>query len=258
MKGMKNTNFKFRFSIFKYIFWVLLLNVGCDGMKTELDIDSIAFPPKLCVTAILDGGSGTFSIVITEGRALADYKKPRLPEKEIKRNGEIHLYENDKLILSEVGMFNLGNRYENHGAMYNSRLYRGHCFDAEGIATHPGSTYRLEVKVDGYKTVTSTSAMPALSVVSATIDTSVILKRETIKKFSSLEGWSSDGYSSNNYYWPVSLQWSERPAGRNYYALEMLNDATVIEGNTADRITYRTNYGICVGDLSKLQDNPEV
>ena len=48
---------------------------GCN-MKTELDVDTAAFPPKLCVTATLEGGSngrGAFSIVLSEGRSLADY-----------------------------------------------------------------------------------------------------------------------------------------------------------------------------------------
>jgi len=256
IKTMKNTILKFQFLIFMCTFSMSMLIVCCDGMKTELDINSIAFPPKLCVTAILDGGSGTFSIVITEGRALADYKNPRLPEKEIIRNGEIRLYEDDKPILSEVGVFNLGDIYDDPNATYSYRPQRGHRFEAAGIVTHPGKTYRLEVEVNGYKTVTSTSVMPTLSAVSATINTSVIVKKEMIKEYNSLSGWSMSSYSSNNYYWPISLQWGERPAGRNYYALEMFKDEMVMDND--DWITNRENCEILVGDLSKLQDNPEV
>lgn len=240
--------------ILKYIFAILILNVGCEGMKTELDVDSIAFPPKLCITAILDGASGTFSIVISEGRALADYKKPRPPQQEIKRNGEIRLYEDHRLILSEAGVFDLAKfSYNGYGPEKN-----GHHFDAGGIVTHPGSTYRLEVEVDGYKMVTSTSEMPALPVVSATMNTSVTVKKETVKEYNLLN-WSSDGYSSNAYYWPVSLQWGERNAGRNYYALEMIHDATLIEGEPVNgNIYFKQDCGIFVSDLSKLQDNPEI
>ena len=236
---------------------------ACDGMKTELDIDSIAFPPKLCVTAILDGASGTFSIVLTEGRALADYKTPQIPEEKIIRNGEIRLYEDDRLILSEAGEFDLAldndvviSDHYGTGSMW----FQGHHFEAGGITTNPGSAYRLEVEVDGYKTVTSTSAMPTLPDVSATIDTSVIVKKNSYKEYYSLAGWSYSGGSGGDInFWPVSLQWGGRASGRNYYALEMHEEKTLIEGvpNEWNR-EGRFNIGICVSDLSKLQDNPEV
>ena len=183
MDKMKNTVFNTQFSIIRHTFWVLMLCVGCDGMKTELDVNSIAFPPKLCVTAILDGASGSFSIVISEGRSLADYKTPRLPELEIIRNGEIRLYEDDRLILSEGGEFDLGNIIGGADGVYDVTPQRGHLFETAGIVARPGSTYLLEVEVDGYQTITSTSTMPVLSVVSATIDTTVFLKKANIKGY---------------------------------------------------------------------------
>jgi len=244
---------------------VAMFFTSCD-LKTEIDVESAAFPPKLCVTAILDGASGTFSIVLTEGRALADYKTPRLPEKELIRNGEIHLYENDYLILSEVGEFDMTTPpyhepyfdLETHEYIFPEKgCYR---FNASGISTHPGSTYRLEVEVDGYKKVTSTSTMPLLPDVSAIIDTTVAVIKERIKEYSSLAGWSSGGSGGLFTYWPVSLQWGERTAERNYYSLDMYTEKTALEGVPQEWWNQegKFNLGIFVTDLTKLQDNPEV
>jgi len=248
-------------TLFRIIAVVLLL-AACDGMKTEIDIDIAAFPPKLCVTAILDGASETFSIVLTEGRALADYKTPRPSGQKVVVNGEILLYENGNLILREVGEFDMTKLYvepyfdpETWEIVYPDR--GGYRFEAP-VATNPGSTYRLVVATDKHGTATSTSTMPPLPNVSATINTTETVKRSEIKEFNSLGGGYSES-SSDVYLWPISLQWGARPAGRNYYALEMYEELSLIEGPTIQRIREgKHNIGIWVGDLSKLQDNPEV
>ena len=249
-------------SVFSIIAVVLLLT-ACDGMRSEIDVDLAAFPPKLCITAILDGASGTFSIALTEGRALADYKKPRPSGQKVVANGEIRLYEDGKLILQEVGEFDMTKHYgepyydwETREIVYPDK--GGYRFDAP-VATNPGSAYRLVVTTDKHGTATSTSTMPPLPDVSATINRTEIVKRNGIKEFHSLGGGYSSGYGSDYYFLPVSLQWGARPAGRNYYALEMQEEIRLIEGAPIQRIREgKHNIGVCVGDLSKLQDNPEV
>lgn len=252
--------------MFKKIFSIItvaLFLVTCDGFKTELDIDIAAFPPKLVVTAILDGTNGTFNIVLSEGRALADYKTFRLDGQKNVVNGEILLYEDGNLIFSEVGEFDM--TYSKQEPYYDTNTWQwvypdrgGYRFEAS-VATNPGSTYQLVVKTDKYETVTSTSIMPILPDVSATINTDEIVRRNGIIEYRSLQGWSSSGSSGDYDFWPVSLQWGKRPVGRNYYALEMFEEITLIEG-TANQWTNlgKNIVGICVSDLSKLQDNPEI
>jgi len=105
--------------------------------------------------------------------------------------------------------------------------------------------------------------MPILPDISATIDTTLFFKKERVKTYYSLMGWGSSSNSVGRYagFWPVSLQWGTRPAGRNYYALEMHEEKTLIEGTQNPwnpNTDGKRNLGIFVSELSKLQDNPEV
>ena len=247
-----------------YIMAIAVFFAACDSMKKEIDIDSATFPPKLCVTAILDGASGVFSIALSEGRTLADYKTPLPYDRKITTNGEIRLYEDDRLILSEAGAFDLTQSYREPYFDWNDTVLiypekDGYRFEAP-VAANPGSIYRIEIETDRYETVTSVSAMPSLPDISATVDTGITVKMtEKIKNYQSLGGWYSGSSNHSDYYHPVSLQWGVSAAGRNYYALEMHEDKTVIEGTPNEwNPEKRTNIGIYVTDLSKLQDNPEV
>ena len=102
--------------------------------------------------------------------------------------------------------------------------------------------------------------MPPLPVVSAILDMENVVKRNGIKEYSSLEGWTGSSWGGNEIdFWTISLQWGERPVGRNYYALEMHEKRTLIEGVPSQWVREgKFNDGIYVSDLSKLQDNPEV
>jgi hypothetical protein len=257
MKPIKNQSpIKLGTIIVKFFTFALFL-VACDGMKTELDIDAAAFPPKLCVTAILDGKSGVFTIVLTEGRSLADYKTPRPSEQTIIRDGEIRLYEDDRLILTEAGRFDM--TVSDRGWYDSEQSKYGYRFEATEITTHPGRTYRLEAEVNGYPLATSTSVMPFPPDVSASINSNVTVKKRNVKQYSSLGGWSGGSMGGDNYYCPIPLQWGERDAGRNYYALEMYIERETIEGTPTEwEPDGRFNIGVFVDDLSKLQDNPEV
>jgi hypothetical protein len=153
-----------------------------------------------------------------------------------------------------------GGSYESEHGWETYSPTKGYRFEAEGIATRPGSSYRLEVEADGYKMITSTSIMPYPPDVSASINTNVAVKKQNVKEYRSLEGWTYGGMSGHDYlFCPVSLQWGERNAGRNYYALEMYHEKVTIEGTPDD--WYKdgiVNAGVFVDDLSLLQDNPEV
>jgi len=244
------------------LFYLLFfLFAACDGMKTELDINSIAFPPKLSVTAILDHEESTFSIAFSEGRALADYAKPFPDNREIIRNGEIRLYEDDLLILSQQGPFDLSKIYEEeefeHGGLYIHNQ-NGYAYFEEGIVTRAGSKYRLEVAVEGYETVVSTATMPNAPAVTASMDISAAVEKDKIKDISSLnENNFSLGMRSYSY-WPLTVQFTDTdPNERKYYVLDIFSEAYEYRDGT-DKMVFIGRRGIGVTELSKLQDNPDV
>ena len=247
------------FSILNFQFSIIfvLLLAACDGMKTELDITSIAFPPKLSVTAILDGGEGSLSITFTEGRALADYSKPFISNREIIRDGEIRLYENGKLIWSKSGPFDMSVwEYSYWWEGVEHQHQNGYAHLEKGILTRAGSEYRLEVDVEGYETAVSTAVMPDAPTVSASVDTSEIIQKEKIHNLSTLTnyGWCCDEGGQ----WPLTVQFTDlNPDQRKYFAL----DINHIRDEYRDGVLFDTLEevrAIGVAELSKLQDNPEV
>ena len=251
------------------IFIFSLLFAACvkldTDLKKELDLNTISFPPKLVVFATLDGEKGCFNIRIAEGRSLADYIEPRpYYEIEVIREGEIRLFEDDKLIMSESGTldisYNLGGTYileEVVNGVYGKMTLGSHNhfyyqFEKSGISTRAGSVYRLEVEIEGYETATSTITMPAAPVVAATIDTTVMVIKNYSQSFNayfdSIVSWREMGRHYINLpddsydvgFWPVSVQLTDPdPNARNYFAVEM-------------------NYGVGVSDISILQDNPDL
>ena len=216
-------------------------------LRTELDIKTFDFPPKLAVSATLDGEKGDFRIFIAEGNALASYTYPN--RKIIVRDGEIRLFEDDKLILSEPGPIDMshitpGGYMGEDGIWVNTPPYYWYRLHKSGISTRAGSIYRLEVEIDGYETVTSTMTMPAAPVVSATMDTSIIFT----KNF-------DYGYGSYEVkFWPVSVHLTAPdPNVHNYLALDII-DYNKEEGME----NYYGNLQIGVSDISILQDNPDL
>ena len=236
---------------------LVLLLVACDGMKTELDITSVAFPPKLSVTAILDGREGSFGIAFTEGRALADYSKPLPDNREIIRNGEIRLYENGNLIWNKQGPFDMSVGVQFHelewGMSFEHR--NGYVHIEYGIVTSAGSEYRLEVEVDGYETVVSTAIMPDEPAVAASVDVSSEVMKDKVKWISSLnESARNYGYA----FWPLTVQITDaNPGERKYYALDVSMKTDEYYDGVYEK-TFDERYGIGASELSKLQDNPDV
>ena len=223
--------------------FIILLFTACDNMKTELDVSTISFPPKLTVSATLDGGNGDFTVVLTEGRSLADYTVPQPIRYELIRDGEIRLFEDDRLIFSERGTIDMSNRDAVRDSITYQIVvpyYHGHYFKKSGIPTTPGCVYRLEVEVDGYETVVASEVMPVLPVVSAAIDTTATVT------FPTVSGW---GYQ----FWPVSVQLDNAKQG-NYYALEMICDWKLPDYPERDWLYY---YGVAVADKSLLVDSPK-
>ena len=249
--------------------WIFLL-ISCDfEMKTELDLHTISSPPKLAVSATLDGGSGIFRILLAEGNALADYAEPQSRDKEIIRNGEIRLFEDNILILSEPGPFDMSyisdHHIQNDDGRYDVVHSKIGCrFEKTEIFTRVGSIYRLEVEVDGYETVTSSMVMPAAPVVSASMDTTIL---EHMTLIYNRGGYYYNGYDIRNDlkdnaltypfqmdFWSISVHLVDPdPNERNYFALEFQDNQHFSQHNEKFIASI-----ISVADISILQDNPTI
>lgn len=195
------------------------------SMTKELDIDVLSIPPALSVTAILNGQSGVFDIRLMDIYSLAELKLN--DRRTIIRNGEIRLYEDGILILSIPGPFDMSKDISESGYGYQWGK-NGYTKILNGISTHPGSIYRLEVEVEGFPTMVSVSEMPAAPVVTAYIDTSALVIKKNVKEIGAAGYWmnSLGVYWYDKYpekYWPFSVQ-IEAPGGvNNYYALDIIN-----------------------------------
>ena len=246
--------------IFKFLnLGIILFFSSCD-MKTELDVTSIAFPPKLSVTAILDGGNGSFSITFTEGRALADYAKPFPDNREIIRNGEIRLYEDGILIWSKQGTFDMSVRsiVDYWGEILELPSINGYCYIEHGMATRAGSTYRLEIEVEGYETAAATAIMPDAPLVTASADISSTVMKDKINNIRSLNEHTAWNARYTNSYWPVTVQFTDpNPDERKYFALDICKKTDDCHEGV-HLLTVDDRHPIGAAELSKLQDNPEV
>jgi len=252
---MKNNNLMNRFLLSAKIFMIrylifnfLFLFIGCTKVK-YFDIDNVPdFPPRLSVTALLDGEKGVFNITIMESHSLAFYGQRFELTREIIRNGEIRLYEDGVLIHSQSGLFDM--------SIDEFRTQRnGYRHIVSGIDTRPGGEYRLVVDVEGYPMVVSTSIMPPALVVSASMNTSTTLIARNIKEIKSvgygLQNFgNSNNYNSYGHFWPVSAQVSDPdPNAPNYYVLEIFHRH---ENNHHESGNY--NWGIGFPDLMILRD----
>lgn len=250
MKAIKKLFFQFSI--------LIIFLAACNDLKTEVDMKTISFSPKLSVTAQLNGGSGNFGIWLREGRSLADYVEPLPNFREIIRQGEIRLYEDDKLILSESGEFDMSiTKREDYS--YDSVEKDGYVYTATDIHTRPGSVYRLEVEVEGYPMVTSTAVMPVSPVASATINPDDEVTKNNVIDLS-LYGYQIREAGRSFFYWPVSIYLADiEPGLRYYYTLEIYCIAR-------QKIPSENEFGkasiissaIGATDLSILQDNPEI
>ena len=190
----------------------------------ELDYEFLDFQPKLSVTAILNGGSGIFDIRLMEGVSLSGYNDRDFNKTNI-LNGEIRLYENDVQILSIPGPFDMSQNITDTGDMWKWGR-NGYRWVSSGITTRPGSVYHLEVEVEGYPMAVSTSVMPAMPVVSASMDTLVQVIRKNIVEIGSagyslqqMGGFENDHYPDR--YWPLSVS-VDVLRTNNYLALDII------------------------------------
>ena len=260
------------------LFPFLILLFSCDGMIKELDIDVLSFPPKLSVTALLDGEYGILDISIMEGLSIADYETYKQQKEDI-RNGEIRLYEDARLIWSRQGPFDMSRKIEEYGDVWGwgKSGYRGVFRE---IGTRPGGVYRLEVELEGCPKAVSSSAMPVAPVVSATMDTSVQMIRKHVKEIGMMGHWlylfGNRNFLDNNpskpdKYWPVTISipnqgqyvldiryWSELTDNTSIIAYNWGIgglDASILLENGMDRLLTNLNEVVDLYMFSLLMTN---
>ena len=251
MKNNSLTNRFLRFAkifVIRYLVFSFLLLLGCTKVK-YFDIENAPdFPPRLSVTALLDGENGDFNITIMESRSLAFYGQGFELTREIIRNGEIHLYEDGVLIHSHSGQFDMS--IDEYKTQKN-----GYRHNVSGIDTRTGGEYRLEVDVEGYPKVVSTSVMPPALDVSASLDNSTHVFMSDIKEIRSV-GYGLQHFGSSaqhnpwGTFWPVSAYIADPdPNAPNYFVLEIFHRH---ENN--HHVSGNYNRGIGVPDLMILRD----
>ena len=265
---MKTPNFNqslFTTLIFS-LFFTACIKLDTD-LKTKLDIHTLTIPPKLAVSATLDGESGHFSIFLSEGRALAGYVS--YANEIIIRDGEIRLFEDDKLIMSEPGPIDMSyiapNLQDENGNPIEPHFW--YRFEKYGISTRPGNVYRLEVEVDGYETVTSSMTMPAAPVVAASMDTTVMVIKNWTRSQDTGGGVSS--FDNRHYYlsdevweggfWPLSVHLTApEPNAQNYFALNLFGVQSSVNDNSGNVKDAERPLSLGVSDISVLEGNPDL
>jgi len=235
---------------------MLIVGAGCE-IEKDWDVDFLAFPPKLSITAILDYENRLFDISLMEGRSLADYAQLVEINKENIRDGEIRLFEDDALILSIQGPFDMTYFRGDYALGYLNRK-NGYRSILTGMNLNPGSEYRLEAEVEGYPLAISTAAMPvAPPIVSADMDTSLQSVRNNVLEIFSLNYGKQDVARNKTLpdrYWPVSVRITDpSPNVVNYFALDILKMEHTFAGNT---ITggMNNNWKIGSSDATVLLD----
>jgi len=188
-------------------FFILFFMASCEkikdmNMKNEIDISHLAPEPKLSVSAILEGGRNFFSIRILDDWLIPIPDQYNLSNVEIIREGEIRLYEDDELIHTVSGPFDMS-RDINFWNYMVSMGRNGYHYFAQ-VVTRPGGVYRLEVEVEGYPLAVSTSVMPEPIDVSVNIDTSEYVAMMNVKSVP-VHGYEMFNEPHPVRYWPVSV-----------------------------------------------------
>jgi hypothetical protein len=167
------------------------------------------------------------------------------------RNGEIRLYEDGELIFSQPGPFDMSRNITETGNGWKWGK-NGYHYVTGGIDTRAGSEYRLEVDVEGYPLAVAVSVMPTAPVVSASMDTSVLVIKKNVVQIGAAGYWfnqlGTNWYENYPYkYWLFSVS-VDVPGADNCFALDILNY------RRNDSMNQGTFWGIGGSDASILME----
>lgn len=228
---------------------VVFLYFGCESMMQEIDVEPANLPPMLAITATLDtGNGGTLMLCFTEGRSIGSYRNGRPENETIVRNGEITLYEDDRIIFSiENGVFDLSLRGTQSG--YSEEIQQIGPLKA-------GSTYRLELDIEGYPAAKASVVMPeAPAIESLAWDTDHPVFKKHLYEVPSIEfgSGSIDPGGDGQAFIPMTVRLADNSAGRNYYLIKTYRTYTGdgYHGYDAVSVGVGSNHAL-------IQDNPDM
>jgi hypothetical protein len=237
----------------KIVFCLAVLFIvftACEDMFVKrINVEQADFPAKLSITATLDTDSGRLSLFIKEGNSLQSFHSYKNINQTIVCNGTICLYENDREIFTETGIFDLSTgSYGNKG--YNATF--------TGISTVAGYTYRLAVEMEGYPAASAVAVMPEAPVVyGVDLDTEHTVEKKNVLDISPLRNRYSTISITGN---PFVMNIADNSAEKDCYALRIdyseTRDYKNIDEDRSEEDFYLTM--MTTPDLTLIQDNPDI
>jgi hypothetical protein len=225
---------------------LLWIAAGCEDMMTKtIEIDSADFPPKLVVSATLDT-DGCLTMSLYEGQSISAYSWSR-SYRSIIANGAARLYQDDQLVWTLTGAFNLSlDKYSYSSGSGGAYGY----IRVTDIPAKAGSAYTLEIDIDGYEKAVSTVVMPADPLVDDVfMDTRHPVEKNKINYVvaGSWLYWP---------YYPVKCTLKDNAGGADYYAVQI---CTIHQSNHPNypALLSEDELGVGVDNLTLIQDNPD-
>lgn len=198
--------------VFYLIGLLFIAFTACEDMFVKkINVKQADFPAKLSITATLDSDSGRLSLFIKEGNSLQSFHSYKNMNQTIVRNGTIRLYENDREIFKNTGIFDLSpGRYDNEG--YNAMF--------TGISTVAGYTYRLSVEMEGYPTASAVAVMPEAPLVyDVSLDAKYPVEKTNVLEIFPL--YDNHYYTTSITGNPFVMKIADNSAEKDYYALRV-------------------------------------
>lgn len=232
--------------ILTYIFFVVTITLGCNDMfEKTIDIDIADSTPKLSVTATLDTDSGRFALYVLEYRSMASFKNWHPAIEPIVKDGAVRLYEDDRLILSIQGPFDLSFR------TVSPVGYNGYRYKTTGLSLKAGSMYRLEIDMEGYSPVWSTTTMPNAPIIEATLDTTCTTYKSSVINI-------TNEYTASGYYHPIELALTDKSNTTEYYYFEQKSYRhEECNQDYQYNVAFNINRYLGIDDFALIQDNPD-
>ncbi|MDR0714125.1 MAG: DUF4249 domain-containing protein [Bacteroidales bacterium] len=229
-----------------FLFPVLLSAFpSCENMIQYIDIENDNRPPLLAVSAVIDTYDGTFNICFTEARSLSSYSDWRPDNETIVRRGSITLYEDDRLLF----------RKESEGSGFDMSLNddrSGYSFEKRQLPFRAGSSYRLELDIEGYPPASAVAVMPDAPLIeSAEIDMQQTIKSNRLYTVERL-GNAGTGYHSEIFH-PLNVRLTDNSTERDYYLIRQHIHTT--QSGSDD---YSWPTVIAISNKAIIQDNPDM
>ncbi|MDR0814719.1 MAG: DUF4249 domain-containing protein, partial [Bacteroidales bacterium] len=183
---------------------------GCDNMIQNIDVEPANLSPRLAVSATINTDDGIFSVCFAEARSLGSYKDWRAEEQTIIRQGNISLYEDDRIIFRQESK---GDGFDMSLSSYRS----GYSTRASGLKFKVGTAYKLVVEIDGYPTASAIVMMPDAPVIEhISVDMQQLVKKQNPYLAGQLGNNGGQIYSGMIFS-PLTIRLKDNSTDRDYY-----------------------------------------